>query len=223
MPALTVVEVVHCASNAKRKREDQQGMFCPGKHEQKTGCPSLRIFFFPPPGVASARLRSFPWQQAFQTARRGRWRAETEARGKGGGVRCRVLYFARRFPAPPRRPLSLGSVRRCANSAHAPTHRRLCIKCPTLCAAAYFFTAFPPYTSISVILLVVFCRRHFWFGLGSFILRSFVLFSPTISRGPISFLFFFFCGRSFAWLLKQCALGRISLCRKRMLPCSLSQ
>lgn len=138
-------------------------------------------------------------------------------------MRCRVLYLRAGFLRRHDVRFHLGSVRRRANSAHEPTHRRLCIKCPTLCAATYFFTAFSPYTSLSVILLVVLCRRHFWFGLRSFILRSFVLFSPTISRGPVSFFFSFFCARPFAWLLKQCALGRISLCRKRMLPCSLSQ
>lgn len=167
-------------------------MFSPGKYKQKDGLPRASNIFFPPTRVACARLRSFPWQQAFQTARRERWRAETEARGKGGGVRCRVLYLRAGFLRRHDVRFHLGSVRRRANSAHEPTHRRLCIKCPTLCAATYFFTAFSPYTSLSVILLVVLCRRHFWFGLRSFILRSFVLFSPTISRGPVSFFFFLF-------------------------------
>lgn len=171
----------------KKKKINKE--FCAAgstKEKQKTGCPSLRFFFFPSTGVASARLGSFPWQQAFQTARRERWRAETKAREKGGGLLCRVLYFARRFPAPPRRPLSLGSVRRRANSAHAPTPRRLCIKCPTLCAAAHFFTAFPPYTSSSVILLDVLCHPHFWFRLRSFVL----FFSHDLER--TSFIFFYF-------------------------------
>lgn len=55
MPALAVVAVVHCASNAKRTK-DPQGMFSPGKYEQKDGLPRASNIFFPYPcGLCEAQ------------------------------------------------------------------------------------------------------------------------------------------------------------------------
>lgn len=160
MPALVVVAVVHCASNAKRKK-DQQGMFSPGKYEQKDGLPRAWNIFFPlPVWLLRGSGASLGNKRSRQRGEKdGGRRLKQEGREEGCSVAFCILRagFLRRHDVR----FHLGSVRRRANSAHEPTHRRLCIKCPTLCAAAYFFTAFPPYTSLSVILLVVLCRRHF--------------------------------------------------------------
>lgn len=199
-------------------------MFSPGKYEQKDGLPRAWNIFFPLPVWL---LRG---SGASLGNKRSRQRGEKDGGRRlkqGGRVEGCAVAFCICAPVSCAATTSAFIWARCDGArillTNPPTVASV-LNALHLRAATYFFTAFSPYTSLSVILLVVLCRRHFWFGLRSFILRSFVLFSPTISRGSVSFFFFsFFCARPFAWLLKQCALGRISLCRKRMLPCSLSQ
>lgn len=125
-------------------------MFSPGKYEQKDGLPRASNIFFPlPVWLLRGSGASLGNKRSRQRGEKdGGRRLKQGGRGEGCSVAFCILRagFLRRHDVR----FHLGSVRRRANSAHEPTHRRLCIKCPTLCAAAYFFTASPPYTSLSV-------------------------------------------------------------------------
>lgn len=198
-------------------------MFSPGKYEQKDGLPRAWNIFFPLPVWL---LRG---SGASLGNKRSRQRGEKDGGRRlkqGGRVEGCAVAFCICAPVSCAATTSAFIWARCDGA------RILLTNPPTVASVLNALHCALQRTS-----LLLFRRTHLYLlsswsfcvadisGLG-FVPLFYVplfYFPPRSQEGRFHFFFSFFCARPFAWLLKQCALGRISLCRKRMLPCSLSQ